>query len=75
MTKPDTSFGSRMRQCRELLGLSQVDLAAITGLAASHINHFETGRREPNIDNLRKIKQALKVPYEMLLGGQDTGND
>ena len=71
MTSTDTSFSDRMRQCRELLGMSQVELATATGLQPSHINHFETGRREPNIENLRKIKQALKVPYEMLLGGQD----
>ena len=29
---------------------------------------IEAGRREPSMPSLRKIKLALNVPYEMLLG-------
>ena len=63
-----SDFGERLRTAREMLGLSQAELAAKADLNATQLSHFETGTREPNLTNLRKLKKALGVPYEMLLG-------
>ena len=69
--EPIDDFGARLKECRELTGISQSELARETGLEPSHINHYESGRRLPSIANLRRLKAALKVPYEMLLGKRD----
>ena len=50
--------------------MSQTKLAQLCELDASSVNHFESGRREPSLGNLRKLKKALNVPYEMLLSGE-----
>jgi len=63
-----SDFGERLRTIRELQGLSQAELAGRADLNATQLSHFETGTREPNLANLRKLKKALGVPYEMLLG-------
>ena len=63
-----TAFATRLRQCRELLGLSQKQLAERTEMDQSLISHYESGRRDPSIANLVRLKVALGVPYEMLLG-------
>lgn len=63
-----TTFADRLKSCRELLDLSQTELAEKTGMDTSLINHYEAGRREPNLDNLKRLRRALHVPYEMLLG-------
>jgi transcriptional regulator with XRE-family HTH domain len=69
-----SDFGERLRTTREMLGLGQAGLAAKAGIAATSISHFEGGSREPNLANLRKLKKALGVPYEMLLG-EDGGKN
>jgi transcriptional regulator with XRE-family HTH domain len=62
-----TEFAERLRSAREIQGMTQTDLAIKAGLIPSHISHFESGRREPNLENLIRIKQALNISYEMLL--------
>lgn len=62
------AFGERLREAREAKKLSQADLAERTGLQPSAISHFETGRRAPSFDNLRKLADALEVSTDYLLG-------
>jgi transcriptional regulator with XRE-family HTH domain len=61
-------FQDRLRHSRELKGLSQGDLAGKTGLQASAISHFESGRRAPSFENLRRLADALSVSTDYLLG-------
>jgi transcriptional regulator with XRE-family HTH domain len=65
------NFTDRLREVRERRGLSQTDLAKRTGLQPSAISHFETGKRAPSFDNLRKLADALGESIDYLLGRSD----
>lgn len=45
-------------------------IAKRSGLKASAISHFETGRREPSLANLRRVRNALGASYDALLKDQ-----
>ena len=64
-------FSKRVKEMRELRGLSQADLAKKTGLQATAISHFETGNRAPSFDNLRILADALNVATDYLIGRSD----
>jgi transcriptional regulator with XRE-family HTH domain len=65
-------FSDRLRHSREALRrLSQSELAERAGLQPSAVSHFETGRRSPSFDNLRRLADALDVTTDYLLGRTD----
>lgn len=53
--------GNRLRNYREMRGLSRRDLAEKTGISEQTIFRYETDRREPTVDKLVKIADALGV--------------
>jgi transcriptional regulator with XRE-family HTH domain len=61
-------FGEGLRKTREEKGLSQAELAQKSGLQPSAISHFESGRRSPSFDNLKRLADALSVTIDYLLG-------
>lgn len=56
-----------IRHSRKEKGITQEQLAKISGLSRSSIINFETGRRDPRVRDLKKIAHALDVPVEQLL--------
>jgi transcriptional regulator with XRE-family HTH domain len=64
----DKVFPDRLRKFRESKGLSQTELAEKTGLQPSAVSHFETGKRAPSFDNLKRLADALDVTVDYLLG-------
>ncbi len=56
-----------IRHSRKERGITQEQLAKISGLSRSSIINFETGRRDPRVKDLRKIARALNVSIEQLL--------
>ncbi|MBI3098417.1 MAG: helix-turn-helix transcriptional regulator [Planctomycetes bacterium] len=63
-----SGFSERLRRAREARGLSQTELAERTGLQPSAISHFESGRRAPSFDNLKRLANALDVSTDYLFG-------
>ena len=61
-------FAEILKSIREEKGLSQSELATKAGLQPSAISHFESGRRSPSFDNLRRLADALNVTIDYLLG-------
>ena len=61
----------RIRECRELMRLSKTQLAEKTGLTVSAISQFESGERDPNLDSLNKLADALEVSVDYLIGRED----
>ncbi len=61
-------FPDRLRSAREYRGLTQNDLAKMTGLNPAAVSHFETGGRKPSFDNLRLLADKLDVTTDYLLG-------
>jgi len=61
-------FKDQMRAARLDLGMSQGNLAKLTGMNPSALSHFECGRRLPSIRNLKRLCNALKVSADYLIG-------
>ncbi len=55
-------IGKKLREVRELNGLSQGDIERATGLLRCYISRVETGHTIPSIDTLEKWAYALRVP-------------
>lgn len=65
MDLPDLDFhviGQKLRKAREDKGISQNDLAALTGIAQSCIHLLESGQtRNPSVMTLLKVAYALDI--------------
>src|SRR5579875_1387522 len=53
--------GTRLRELRESLNLSQYRLSKESGVAASAINKIESGNTRPTVDVLDRICSALGI--------------
>jgi len=61
-------FNENLKEARLKSGLSQKDLSENIGVAKSTYSLYESGKREPNVDTIKKIASALNVSADMLLG-------
>lgn len=61
-------LGSRLREVREYLNLSQQQVAQVTGITRSAISEIEHGRRKVDSLELRKFSKLYKYPVSALLG-------
>jgi transcriptional regulator with XRE-family HTH domain len=65
-------FGQRLRELRQLRGLSQEELAAEAGLDRTYISSCERGKRNVSLENIYRLAAALDVePHELL---KESGN-
>lgn len=61
------SFGSTLKNLRDIRGISQAELARISGIQAPILCEYEADRRDPSIPNVRKLCEALNVGPGTLL--------
>jgi DNA-binding XRE family transcriptional regulator len=66
------TFSRRLHATRTALGLSQAVLGQLVSMTQANISQFESGRRSPNLTNLRKIAVALNVSTDYLVGIKET---
>jgi len=62
-------FGSRVRQARIRIGISQEELAARCGLHRTYVGSVERGERNLGLLNIIRISNALGVKPAALLEG------
>jgi transcriptional regulator with XRE-family HTH domain len=63
--------GNRLRQFRELKGLSQAKIERSTGLLRCYISRVENGHTVPTVETLEKFARALDMPlYQLLYVGE-----
>lgn len=65
------SFGERIKQARELRGMSAADLAAALNISEITVNYWETSEQELPDEITRKIVGALDISVSYLLGDSD----
>ena len=65
------SIGDRLRTLRESKGMTQDDLAEVTGMNRVTIAKYETGKIEPKSKSLSKLAAALDVSTDFLIGQSD----
>lgn len=66
-------IGQRLRNERVKLGLSQEKLAEMAGCHPTYIGQIERGEKNPTIESLEKISNALEISLSQLfekLGGK-----
>ncbi|MCP1187465.1 helix-turn-helix domain-containing protein [Paenibacillus sp. 1781tsa1] len=61
MTTLRISVGERIRAIRKAKGLTQQQLAELSGLDDAYIGSLERGERNFSIDTLEKVIKALKI--------------
>lgn len=65
------NVGSRIRHHRELLGISQVELAKRSGVSRQSIGAIEGGANLPRVDVAIELARALGVGVDELFGSSD----
>jgi DNA-binding XRE family transcriptional regulator len=67
------TLGDRVRDVRKRRGLSQRELADLSGVSISLIRKLEQSeRQDARLETLRKLAVALRVPTAALMRGTDT---
>ncbi len=64
-------FAQRIKQLRKQKNLTQAEFATIFNIATGTIGMWESGKREPNHDTIRKIADYFDVSADYLLGRTD----
>jgi transcriptional regulator with XRE-family HTH domain len=67
------TFGERLKFLRQQAGISQAQLAELSGIPLGTIREYEQTRREPLLSKAAKLARALKQPMEAFLPA-DAGN-
>ncbi|MDR3076166.1 MAG: helix-turn-helix transcriptional regulator [Synergistaceae bacterium] len=57
-----------IKEAREKLGISQVDLAEMAGVSRASIVNWETAKRIPSVEILKKLAEVLKTSLSFLVG-------
>ncbi|WP_446471058.1 helix-turn-helix domain-containing protein [Xenorhabdus stockiae] len=71
MNKND-SIAARIIERRAMLGLSQNALAQQSNVAPAQISRYESGKRKPSPQVIKRIAEALGVPFDWLAYGNTT---
>lgn len=61
------SIGSNIKSTRKKSGLSQIEVAQKAKIAVNSLRLYEAGKREPTIQRLEMIANAIGVPLSQLL--------
>ena len=69
------SFGRRLKECRELIGMTQEELAQMVGVEKQHISRIERGSRACSIDLLVILASTLHVSTDYLLTGESVDKE
>lgn len=64
--------GQRIKAARTKVGLTQKELGAKLGVSESFIAQYETDKRKPKKETLKKIAEALDVYYLDLYGDAES---
>ena len=66
-------FVERLQARARELGLTQADVARLSGLNERRFNHYARGRRQPDLATLVRIAKTLKTTPNWLLGVETAG--
>jgi len=64
----EETFADRLRKARERNGWTQAQVAEWCDVNTAALSHWESGRREPNLENLVRLCNGLRVSANWLLG-------
>lgn len=65
------NLGMNLKRCRQLARLTQERLASKAGITAKYISEIENGIRNPSLEVLHKVAEALRVDITELVSFAD----
>lgn len=72
MMSEQSDFGGavveRLREAREVLGLTQEDVARALGIPRTSVHAFESGKRKVSVGEIRKLARLYQRPVGWLIG-------
>lgn len=68
-------FAIRLKQSREDLKLSQLDVSKELEINQSKLSKYENGQLEPNLETLGKLANYYQVSIDWLLGNPHNGKE
>lgn len=68
-------IGNRIRQLRNRKGFSQEKLAELSNLNTSYIGQIERGEKNPSVDTVYSIANALDIDISQLFKNISPSND
>ncbi len=63
--------GSRVREIREQMGITQEKLAFKAEIHPSFLSHIERGTKKASLETMEKLAEALGVPTQNLFAPQE----
>ena len=61
----------KLAEIRKEKKMTQTEVAEKCNLKLPAYNHYETGRREPNLETLKKLATVLECTVDELIGDDD----
>lgn len=65
------SFGTRLKERRESVGLTQKELGEILGVSGNAVGNYENGVSSPNADSLYKVFDVLQCDANYLFQDEE----
>jgi transcriptional regulator with XRE-family HTH domain len=66
------SIGKRIRKRRQILEMTQKELAEAIGVTPQHISAIEQDKRDPSLSSLGKLAEELGVTIDYLVTGKES---
>lgn len=66
------SVGKRIRKRRQILEMTQQELAKAIGVTPQHISAIEQDKRDPSLSSLAKLAEELGVTIDYLVTGKES---
>jgi len=70
-----SGLGERIKEQRELRGLSQKELADKINVSASIVSNYENGERSPSLESLMALARTFQCTTDYLLGFEKLEKD
>lgn len=67
-------MSNRIRELRKKAKITMKELGKQVGAAEGTISHYETGKRQPDIEMLSKLANYFGVTIDYLVGGVESEN-
>ena len=61
------NYGKAIRVVRAVRGLGQRELAKLIGFSNAYLSQVENGHREPSLDLLTKVAEAVGEPLVLIM--------
>ena len=60
-----------MKKVRKEHNINQLKVAMDLNISREALSHYETGKREPSLDMLKKLSKYFNVSIDFLINGEE----